>query len=51
MIPAGPQDPAMSAAAAAAAAAAGGDPNMPVHPVQYSDGGTTYFYSTDEMQV
>ena len=51
MIPAGPQDPAMSAAAAAAAAAAGGDPNMPVHPVQYSDGGTTYFYSSDEMQV
>jgi len=50
MIPAGPQDPAMSAAAAAAAAAAGGDPNMPVHPVQYSDGGTTYFYSSDDMQ-
>ena len=49
MMPAG-SEAAMSAAAAAAAAA-GGDPNMGVHPVQYSDGGTTYFYSSDEMQV
>jgi len=47
-MPAG-SEAAMSAAAAAAAAA-GGDPNMGVHPVQYSDGGTTYFYSSDEMQ-